>query len=367
MSILIFILILSLLIFVHELGHFLAAKLTGMKVEEFSIGFKPAIYQKKVGETNYVLGSIPIGGYVKILGENPDDNQEKKISKKDKKRTFASKSKLSQIIVLSMGVFFNFILAWILISITLMSGISTSSNNFPSKYSQNEGVKILALEKDFPADKAGLKVGDTIIKISSKDKIVFDKNAKDFRDFLKENKENLKIVYKKDWKSKKIFRTEIKSLKEKDGRFLAGVIMSDSVQVKIPFFKSFYYGLGSTWEKLKDISFGLFNFFGDIFRWNADLDSVSGPIGIVSYTGEVAEIGLNYLLIFTAILSLNLAVINFLPFPALDGGRVVFVLIEAITRKKISNSIFNWVNGLGFIFLIGLMIVITFNDIFKLF
>jgi regulator of sigma E protease len=111
MNILIFILVLGLLIFIHELGHFLAAKLTGMKVEEFSVGFKPAIFQKKIGETNYVLGLIPIGGYVKILGENPNEQGEEELSEEDKKRTFSSRPKWAQITVLSMGVIFNILLA----------------------------------------------------------------------------------------------------------------------------------------------------------------------------------------------------------------------------------------------------------------
>lgn len=373
MSIIIFILVLALLIFIHELGHFIAAKLTGMKVEEFSVGFKPAIFQKKKGETNYVLGIIPIGGYVKILGENPNENEEKELSKKDKKRTFSSRPWWSQIIVLSMGVIFNIILAWIFISITLMIGISTSENKFPAEYTQKESVKILAVQKDFPAEKAGLSAGDVIVKISSEKNTAFDKKAGEFREFLKENKENLKITYKsKEDLEKKIntnliHRTKTFSLKEKDGKYLAGIFMADVVHVEMPIHKALYYGVGETWDKLKAITFGLIGFFGEIFTGKAELDSVSGPVGIVKYVGDAASAGWTNLLLFTALLSLNLAVINFLPFPALDGGRVIFVLIEAITRRKIPTSIFNWVNGLGFLFLIGLMVVITFNDILNLF
>ena len=373
MSIIIFILVLALLIFIHELGHFIAAKLTGMKVEEFSVGFKPAIFQKKKGETNYVLGIIPIGGYVKILGENPNENEGKKLSKKDKKRTFSSKPWWAQIIVLSMGVIFNIILAWIFISTPFIFGISTQAGDFPNEYSQKEGVKILAIQKDFPAEKAGLSVGDVIVKISSEKNMAFDKTAEEFREFLKENPKNLKITYKqKEDLDKKIdtnliHRTEIESLKEKDGKYLAGIFMADVVHVQMPIHKALYYGAIETWDKLKEITFGLIGFFGEIFTGKAELDSVSGPVGIVKYVGDAASVGWTSLILFTAFLSLNLAVINFLPFPALDGGRVIFVLIEAITRKKIPTSIFNWANGLGFLFLIGLMIVITFNDVWNLF
>lgn len=367
MSILIFILILTFLIFIHELGHFIAAKLTGMKVEEFSVGFRPAIFQKKKGETNYVLGVIPMGGYVKILGENPNEKENNNLSEEDKEKVFSNRPKLYQIIVLSMGVVFNILLAWILISITLMIGISTSENKFPEDYSQREGVKILVVKKDFPADKAGLSQGDIILGISSGDEIIFDKNSEDFTEFLKNNKKDLKIVYKKNKDTNKIKRTVVSSLKEVDGKYLMGVFMADTYYVKMPMHKALYYGIDETWIKLKGIASGLIGFFGQIFTGDAKLDSVSGPVGIVKYVGDAAENGITTLLLFTALLSLNLAVINFLPFPALDGGRVVFVLIELIARKKIPNSVFNWVNAIGFLFLIGLMIVITFNDILKLF
>ncbi len=368
MSILIFIAVLALLIFIHELGHFIAAKLTGMKVEEFSVGFKPAIYQKKIGETNYVLGMIPIGGYVKILGENPNMEEEEELLEKDKKRTFSSRPKWAQIVVLSMGVIFNILLAWIFISIPLMTGITSIDNDkFPNKYTEKKGVEVFAVQKDFPAEKVGLEKENYIIKIASGDNFVFDKKAKDYRKFLEKNNKDLVITYKKDYRSRKIFRTDKFNLVEEDGRFLAGIYFEDSVEVKIPFHKALYYGAGETWNKLKEIASGLIGFFGKIFTVKANLDDVSGPVGIVKYVGDAAQSGWTNLILFTALLSLNLAVINFLPFPALDGGRVLFVLIEMISRKKIPNSIFKWVNGLGFLFLMILMLVITVNDIWKLF
>lgn len=143
--------------------------------------------------------------------------------------------------------------------------------------------------------------------------------------------------------------------------------MADTEFVKMPVHKAFFYGGVETVNKLKDIFVGMTQFFGQVFTLKADIDSVSGPVGIVSYVADAADEGLINLLLFTALLSLNLAVINFLPFPALDGGRVIFVLIEAISKRKIPNTIFNWVNGLGFLFLIGLMVVITFNDILNMF
>lgn len=367
MSTIIFILVLGLLIFIHEFGHFIAAKLTGMKVEEFAVGFKPAIFQKKKGETNYLLGIIPIGGYVKILGENPNDDEEKKLSKADKKKTFSSRPKWAQITVLSMGVIFNILLAWILISITLIIGISTSGDDFPAEYTYDKGVEILDVEKDFPADKSGLSKGDIILKIQGGEEFIFDKTAEDYRNFLKDHRKNLKIVYKKNKETKNIQRTEIPSLKEVNGKYMAGIYMADTAFVKIPVHEAFFYGGVETVNKLKEISVGMIQFFKQVFTFKADMDSVSGPVGIVSYVADAADKGLTSLFLFTALLSLNLAVINFLPFPALDGGRVIFVLIEWISRKKIPDAIFNWVNGLGFLFLIGLMVVVTFNDILRLF
>ena len=366
MNILIFIGVLALLIFVHELGHFLAAKFTGMKVEEFSIGFKPAIFQKKIGETNYVLGLIPIGGYVKILGENPDEDGEKELSEKDKKRTFSAQPKWAQILVLSMGVIFNFLFAWILISTSFIMGTKVQDRNYPEKYVQKKAVSILMVEKDFPAEKVGLKSGFQVEKIVSEKDEISAQKADALRSFLKEHPKNVKIYYReKD--GGEIKNTEYFDLKKDGDKFLAGVYLVDTAEVAMPIHKAFYYGLGSAWDKLKAITNGLLSFFGQIFTAKADLDEVSGPVGIVKYIGEAAEFGFVALILFTAMLSLNLAVINFLPFPALDGGRALFVLIEAITKRKIPEKIFNWTNGLAFIFLIGLMLVITFNDIWKLF
>ena len=369
MSVLIFIGVLALLIFVHEFGHFLAAKLTGMKVEEFSVGFKPAIFQKKVGETNYVLGLIPIGGYVKILGENPDEEEEKKLSEEDKKRTFSAKPKWAQLLVLSAGVIFNILLAWIFIALSFSLGSEVAGKtDLPEKYLKKEGVKILVAKKDFPAEKNGIKGGEFIYKIqdTKSGDFVVNQGVEKFQEFLKNHPKNIQITYKKDWKSNKVFRTKVFDLKKEGEKYLAGIYMAEVYEVKIPFYKALYYSIPATWEKLKNITNGLLEFFGQVFQAKANLDEVSGPVGIVKYIGTAAQNGIVALLLFTAMLSLNLAVINFLPFPALDGGRALFVIIEAISRKKIPQNIFLWVNGLGFLFLIGLMVVITFNDILKL-
>ena len=363
MSVFIFILVLAALIFVHELGHFIAAKLTGMKVEEFSIGFKPAIYQKKIGETNYVLGLLPIGGYVKILGENMDENLAD-LSEEDRKRTFSSRPKLAQILVLSMGVVFNILFAWIVLSVSFMFGRLVVSDNLPEKYIEKKEVVVYSVLKDFPAEKAGLKINDKILEVSSTGEKLVGVKAEKYRKFLAEHSENLNFKIKR---GEKIENLKIERLKERDGKKIAGLIFADVNFAKIPFFQAFYYGAIDSWWKLKMIGIGMVDFFREIFTAKANLDSVSGPVGIVKYVGEAAQNGFIALLIFTAMLSLNLAVINFLPIPALDGGRVLFVLFEMISRRKIPEKAFLWVNGIGFLFLIGLMIIITVNDVWKIF
>lgn len=355
MSIIIFIIILAVLIFAHELGHFIAAKLSGIRVDEFALGFPPRIYSKKIGETRYSLNIIPFGGYVKIHGENPDDES---IGGKDKDRSMVNKPKYIQALVLIAGILFNIILAWILISASLVSGLPTAvQGDINPNYIQNIRVTIVDILPDSPAENAGLLPGDTLI---GENRVTVVQNTIRASDGAP-----IRIKILRDGKEQSFdLQPEKETL---DAPYTIGIAMGEVGIYKVPFYKAPFEGLKVTLISIRDIFIGLMQFLGNIFVGKADFSQVTGPVGIVGLVGEASTFGFVYVLGFTALISLNLAIINILPFPALDGGRLLFVLIEAIKGTPIKPKVANMVNALGFGILILLMLVVTYKDIARIF
>jgi regulator of sigma E protease len=377
MTIILFLVVLAVLIFVHELGHFLVAKKSGIRVDEFAIGFPPKIFSWIKGETKYVLNLIPFGGYVKIFGENPDPSDEALIragdsSTGDNKRSFAFSPKWKQAGVLLAGIFFNILLAWVLISVSFMFGslvpIGESSSAY-SKYIKDSQVVLTGVLVDSPAEKAGLLQGDRIIDIFpvGKELLEREKNIDtvEIRNIIEVSTSDINIVFERAGIEKEV--TIIPELNGTENKKVIGIYMENVGLVKLNFFRSIWEGAKLTLITFKQIVVGLGSFLIQIIKGQGDFSQVSGPVGIVGMVGDAATFGLAYFLGFVAFISLNLAVINLIPFPALDGGRVLFVIIEAITRKPIKPKIANTLNAIGFFLLITLMVVITYRDIIKLF
>lgn len=364
MSIIIFIIVLALLIFVHELGHFIAAKKSGIKVDEFGIGFPPrAIRLFKKGETDYTLNWIPFGGFVKIFGETPDQES---IEGPDKERSFVNKPKWIQAIVLVAGVAFNMLLAWILISIGFMIGLPTPADYPTSVELKNVKTTLLEVMENSPAERAGLQVGDKINSITavSKDETVSNPTPKEFSE-ITQNAEEVSITYQR---GKEVETISIPSDGyEINGEKAIGVSLNSIGILKLDPLNAIWTGAITTVSLTKVVAVGLGNFLVDIFTGNSDFSQVSGPVGIVGLVGSASELGFVYLLSFVALISIHLAIINLFPFPALDGGRLLFVLIETVTRKTIPPKVANTVNAAGFVLLLILMVVVTYNDIIKLF
>ncbi|MEI7513425.1 MAG: site-2 protease family protein [bacterium] len=362
MSAILFIVILAVLVFIHELGHFLIAKKTGVRVDEFAVGFPPKLFSFKRGETVYSLNAIPFGGYVKIFGEDPN---EESIKGKDSSRSLVNKPKYIQIAVLIGGILFNILFAWLLISASLMSGykMPVESATYPVT---NAKITILSVLENSPAKIAGLMAGDEIIGMKEGDSVsITPQEVPDVQKFISESKSKIQISYERG--------SEIKTVDVEPALGIAGdnraigISMSKVGEVHLPFFKALWEGAKLTWDVVYQTFFSLIDFFGKVFRGKADISQVSGPVGIAGLVGDASHFGFIYLLGFTAFISINLAVINFMPFPALDGGRIFFIIIEAIIRRPISPKILNFVNALGFMFLIGLMLYVTYFDIVKLF
>lgn len=366
MSFILFLIILAVLIFVHELGHFLIAKLFKIRVDEFALGFPPTLFKKRYGETVYKLNIIPFGGYVSIFGENPDDES---ISGPDAHRSMVNMNRAKQAAVLVAGVTFNIIFAWILISITLVLGISPTASFSSQTNAQTEGkVIVTSVLENSPAAYAGFKVGDLIVKATDSDQEI--------------SGSTLTVVSVQALIAEKdldpITFEVIRGVETKDIKVVPstgiiadkpaiGISMDSGELVKVPWYTAPYDGLITTYRATIMTASGLGQFFLSSVQGTADFKQVSGPVGIVGMVGNASASGLAYVLFFTAIISINLAIINILPFPALDGGRLLFVAIESVIRKNISPRIMNTFNAVGFALLILLMIIVTYHDIAKMF
>lgn len=359
-TVIIFLIVLAVLIFVHELGHFLAAKLFDIRVDAFAIGFGPRLFSWKRGETVYSLRLIPFGGYVKIFGENPD---EESIFGPDSKRSIANKSRWQQAIVLIAGITFNFIFAWLLYITIFTTGVTATTDGFEQYENRftNSRIMITEIMPGSPAEKANIKVGDIVSKI--------DENAGERMENIQKyiNSKGSNTVRFDVLRNGQNISTEVVPTTGLiDGKYAIGIAMQDVVDLKLPFFTAIYEGLRYTVVMIKDTAVGLYSFFAGIIRGTANFSDVAGPIGIAGIIGNAAELGFTYLLMITAIISINLGVINLLPFPALDGGRILFVAIEGIIRRRIPVKFTNIVNTVGFVLLMALMILVTYKDIVKL-
>ncbi len=355
MTVIIFLIVLAVLIFVHELGHFLAARACGIRVDAFALGFGPKLFSWKRGETTYGLNLIPFGGYVKIHGENPD---EESLTGADSKRSFVNKPRWQQAIVLVAGVFFNFIFAWLLYICVFASGVTATTDGF-EKYAdhfENQRIMITFISPDSPADKAGIKMGDIISGVTSIEKIQDSINASKGKPI------NLSLI--REDENIDIQITPVQGLV--DDKYAIGIAMNTVADLDLPFFTSVWEGFRYTLIMIRETAIGLYTFFSSIFQGTANFAEVAGPIGIAGIVGNAADMGFAYLLMITALISINLGVINLIPFPALDGGRLLFVGIEAVIRRRIAPVFANAVNAVGFVLLMILMIVVTYKDIAKL-
>lgn len=362
MSIIIFIIILAALVFVHELGHFIAAKRSGVRVDEFGIGFPPSLWKKKIGETVYSINAFPVGGYVKIFGENPDDES---LKGTDSARSLTHKPRIVQAWIISAGIIFNLLFAWVLISFGFMVGLpySVDDSSYGARV-QNAKLIITQITPDSPAQTAGLKAGDTILELSSGPDVVSSPVIETTQKFIASHDE-VELTFARGAETKTTTVRGVEGII--DDRRAIGISMDIIGTLKLPVHEALYAGGTATASLVGSMTVGILNFFKNIFVGDASFDGVSGPVGIVGIVSDASTLGFVHLLSLTAVISINLAIINILPFPALDGGRLFFLLIEAIKRSPIKPVVANTANGIGFILLILLMVVVTYHDIVKIF
>ncbi len=366
MSIIVFLAILFVLILAHEFGHFIVAKAAKIRVHEFGIGFPPRIFSFGRGETKYTLNLFPIGGFVKIFGE---DGEEKEISPGERERSFSGKSKTVQAAVIAAGVFFNLILAWFLISAAFSMGVTANSQSVPQGVPLKEArLVIYGVVPGSPAEKAGLQPKDEVVAITTNKSSIQGEDLipQKAASFISESEgEKIAVSFKREGENMTAFAEPEKGIA--GDRAVIGVIMDTEGEVDLPAHKALWYGGETTAYFTAETGKAIYGFFKDIFSGEAEISSVMGPVGLVGVVGEVYKFGFAQLLVFTALISINLAIINLVPFPALDGGRLLFVLIEAIKGSPIKPKITKAANAAGFILLIILMILVTWNDIANIF
>ena len=365
MTIIIFIIVLAVLILVHEFGHFIIAKLSGIRVDEFALGFPPKAFswKPKSSETTYSVNWIPFGGFVKIFGE---DGEDAPADSPDASRSFVHKPKIVQIAVLAAGVVFNIIFAWLLIALGFMVGIPGSVTEDTQGVVGTPAITVVSVLDGSPAAQAGLKGGDMFLELRSGETVLTDDvSVPAVQEFIGANNgKEITIMYQRE--DSKLQTTVIPQEGIVPGKGAIGIGLDMVATVKLPLHKALWEAGATTVQLTKRIAVGLGTFIVNAVKGDGDFSQVAGPVGIVGLVGDAAQQGFIMLISFTAFISLNLAVINLIPFPALDGGRILFVIIESIKGSPISPKVAQTVNTAGFALLLLLMVVITISDVIKL-
>jgi regulator of sigma E protease len=362
-TILLFLFILAVLIFVHELGHFTVAKLFGIRVDEFGLGFPPKLFAKKVGETTYTLNAVPFGGFVKIFGEEaPELGDVGGLSGYDKTRSMYFKPKWIQALVLVAGVAMNMIFGYLLISFCFMIGMPSPAGTSQYGDIQNPQVVITAVLANSPASTAGFVPGDVIVHAYAGQNSLDDLSPDSVSTFIEKSQSPISFSTQRG--SQLIYMADvIPSHTLIAGKPAIGISMETIGTLKLSPLKALLQGGITSWQLISGTAVGLYDFIRGFFTATSHLSNVSGPVGIAKVVGQARAIGAVYVLSLIALISFNLAIINLVPFPALDGGRLFFILIEVVIRRKINPTVANWINGIGLSLLLLLMIVVTTHDI----
>jgi len=363
LTIVTFIIILGLLILVHELGHFITAHRFKVKAEEFGLGLPPRMFGyvkddqdkwKYVGpkkdaadykRTVWSFNWLPLGGFVAIKGENGD--------KKEDPDSFGSKKIWQRILIMFSGVAMNFVLAFVLFTIGFMVGVPSAVDD-----SQPGDIHIMSLGQDSPAMQADMKVGDIILTIDHQPVA----SIQEVKDKIKIKKDQpMEFVVLRD--NQELSKQVIPVANSPDAPVQAGFGLVKTAIVKYPWYQSIYKGAEATITLTLAILKAFAKVIGELVTGQKVSVEVSGPVGIAALTGQVVKLGFIYVLQFTALLSINLAIINLIPIPALDGGRLLFLFIEKLKGSPIKQAVEARIHQIGFILLMILMAFIIFRDI----
>lgn len=344
MTIFLVFIFLSFLILIHEAGHFFAAKIFGLRVEEFGFGFPPRLFSKKKGETLYSFNLLPLGGFVKIYGENPVDREE---------RSFSLQPAWKRLVVIAAGISLNFIVGWFLLSAVLMIGASPA-------------LIISDVQADSPAAAVGLLGGDKIVRVASAEE-VFEAPIvpEEFTNFVNRFQGSPLMLTVERNKNLESFEVTPR-VNPPEGQGAIGIgIFAAGIEAK-PFFASILEGFKASVQTAVGIATAIYRLAVGLFTSSESLEGVTGPVGIFTMAIRANGIGFVYLLHLIGLISINLAVLNFIPFPALDGGRIFFILLEKLKGAPLRPRFEQFANVIGFLILLSLMVFVTLKDIAKL-
>lgn len=353
LTLILVILIISLLILVHEWGHFYSARKLGVKVEEFGFGFPPRVFSVVKKGVRYSFNLLPLGGFVKIFGEHGEGEGEK--------TSFISRPAWQRLIILAAGVFMNAVLAWVFFSVGAGIGVPQAA----AEDAANIPVSIIGVLPDSPAAKAGLKFGDEIMEMRSEEislRIESEEDVLNFTDAYRG--EEITMVVRRGEQVLEIKAVPRGHVPEGEGPL--GIALGRLVIVKTPWYLAPVEGAKTLFRSIFLTVQGLALILKDLVVDGKTSVAVSGPVGIFKFAQDSRVLGLSFFLQFVGILSVNLAILNFLPIPALDGGRILFLLIEKIKGRRVNPALENIVHTIGFVLLILLMILVTYRDIARI-
>lgn len=368
MTLIIFLLVLSVLVLIHEAGHYVAARLFGVKADEFGYGLPPRVIGfvrvgkkwKKVGRkddkeyanTIWSLNWLPLGGFVRIKGENGEGEHDTD--------SFHVKPIWQRILILAAGVLMNWFLAMVLFSIGLMIGAPAVLDELPpGAVVEKREVTIIEALPGTPAADAGIQAGDVLVRVGPEDAPSLERARQLIGD---QGTRSFTLQIRRDGVDQFINITPV--YLEKAQRTGIGVGLVDTGVVRYPFFRAIQGGVLLTWGYTKAVILTFTDLFRELIQGRTDTASqVTGPVGIAVTTGHIAKQGFIALVQFTAILSVNLAVVNFLPIPALDGGRAVFLIVEGFRRKAMNRRTEALIHNISFLILISLILLVTVRDV----
>jgi regulator of sigma E protease len=372
-DILAFIVVVSIIVVFHEFGHFIVAKILGVKVENFSLGFGPKLISKKIGETEYSISALPLGGYVKLMGEDPEEE----LLPEDEKRSFSKLSPFKKFLIIFFGPMFNFILALVILTIIFSAG---------KPILKSVVGKVI---KGDPAAVAGLKKGDIITSINGKKLWKWTSVASYIQKYGKHTialgvKRPINIINNKTINNKavkgsslanktnysKTFFIHVKPklisgfniFKQKIKRYIVGIYPSNvTVNQSRNIFSAFYSGLKEVWFIIYITILSVYM----LIAGKIPATDLGGPIMIAQLSGRAASMGLSQFFYFIAVISVNIGLVNLFPIPALDGGHILFSFIEMIRRRPLSPKFQENAAKIGFAFLIMLLLFVSYNDIMR--
>lgn len=356
-----FLIILTILVLIHELGHFLVARWVGVRVEEFGLGLPPMVWGKKIGETVYSLNWLPIGGFVRLAGEDQDPAaRPAKLDATSARQYFWARSKKERSAILAAGVFMNFFLAVAITAGLLVTGVKEPSGR----------VHVERVISGGPAEQAGILVGDVVRELKARAPgsdvdVVIPKTPNELITYVNGHKgKQITVALSRNNQPVSVVVTPRTDVPPGQGPL--GIAISDlevhTYPISVAPAKAVSINLNRAWEMLASLGTTV----ARLARLEPPQADVAGPIGIAQVTGQAVKFGWQAVLEFASILSLNLAVLNVLPIPALDGGRLAFVFLEKALGKKVRPAFEKTTHQIGMIILLGLIVLVSINDILRL-